>query len=114
MDDDQPTLHFLREFLRKVGYEVLIARDGIEGLAIVCTTAVNVLVLDYHMPDMNGLDTVRRLCPTLPIVLFSGSFLDDSDMKLVNACIPKGGPPSVLLDTLKAVLLGSIGSNGVS
>jgi CheY-like chemotaxis protein len=60
--DDQPAnLALLRRVLEPAGFEVREARSGAEALAVVQETAPDLVLLDMHLPDMHGLDVLKRL-----------------------------------------------------
>jgi CheY-like chemotaxis protein len=94
IDDWESSLHLSRAYLEKYGYYVLTAASGLEGLRMLQNYPVDVVVLDYEMPVMNGeavAREVRRLYPNLPIVLMSGHSGDDAwpVLQLVDAYVPK-------------------------
>ena len=77
VDDEEFILETTREALRDVGYRVLTATGGEEALRTIeeADGAVDVVVTDLRMPDMNGFDLIRTLRarnPSLPIVAASG------------------------------------------
>ncbi len=56
------------------GYEVWLAADGRDALSIVCDRRPDVVVLDLHMPGMDGLDALSRLLdvdPKLPVIIYT-------------------------------------------
>jgi CheY-like chemotaxis protein len=111
IDDLESSLRLSRAYLEKHGYRVLTANSGPEGLRMLQAHSVDVLVLDYEMPLMNGeavAREVRRLYPNLPIVLLSGhQGLDGWPvLQLVDAYVPKLELP-VRLPTTVAHLLHS-------
>jgi len=62
--------------LRRAGYEVVSARDGAEVLALLEERHPDLLVLDIAMPEVDGLEVLRRLranqdTAELPVVLLS-------------------------------------------
>ncbi len=61
VDDDPNTVGLLQEFLRAKGYEVLTAGDGVEALWKVKKERPHVILLDINMPEMDGLEVLRRL-----------------------------------------------------
>jgi CheY-like chemotaxis protein len=80
VDDDERSLELMRLVLGFEGYRVLTAASGPEALSIIAGVAVDVVLLDFLMPDMSGDELCRRLrrldSPRhLPIVCLSG--LDD-------------------------------------
>lgn len=63
--DDQPAnLVLVKKVLEPAGFEVSEARSGAEALAIAQETAPDLILLDMHLPDMHGLDILRRLRQT--------------------------------------------------
>ena len=61
VDDDPNTVGLLEEFLRAKGYEVLTAGDGVEALRTVKEERPHVILLDVKMPELDGLEVLRRL-----------------------------------------------------
>jgi type IV pilus assembly protein PilB len=63
--DDQPAnLVLLKRILEPAGFEVSEARSGAEALAVAQETAPDLTLLDMHLPDMHGLDVLRRMRQT--------------------------------------------------
>ena len=71
--DDEPEVRQLMEhFLTERGYEVRIAENGRLALAALDTFPADVVLLDMHMPEMDGLETLKRLAvrsPLLPVIM---------------------------------------------
>ena len=71
--DDEPEVRKLMEhFLTDRGYEVRLAENGRKGLAEVDTFKPHVVLLDMHMPEMDGLETLKQLAaraPGLPVIM---------------------------------------------
>jgi len=71
--DDEPEVRKLMEhFLTERGYEVRIAENGRLGLQALDTFTPDVVLLDMHMPEMDGLETLKRLAvraPSLPVIM---------------------------------------------
>lgn len=60
--DDQPAnLALVRKILAPAGFEVREARSGAEALAAARESAPDLVLLDMHLPDMHGLEVLRRL-----------------------------------------------------
>lgn len=75
VDDDLSVTGMLGEVLQEWGYDVLIARNGREGLDIVSRHSVNGILLDMHMPMMDGrtmLDELRWSGHQMPVLMMSG------------------------------------------
>ncbi len=61
VDDDPMALALLRHSLQKLGHEVLSAKNGREALEIVQSGSVRLLICDWEMPEMNGVELCRAL-----------------------------------------------------
>jgi CheY-like chemotaxis protein len=54
VDDEKIGLRVRKIMLESRGYKVLIAHNGPEGLKVFTENQVDLVVLDYYMPDQNG------------------------------------------------------------
>jgi len=61
VDDEQDILEFLSYNLRKEGYQVLTASNGIEAIKIAKKEIPNLIVLDVMMPQMDGIETCSQM-----------------------------------------------------
>ncbi|MGR3178979.1 MAG: response regulator [Candidatus Anammoxibacter sp.] len=59
VDDEINIRHLLKKTF-KDSYEVLTAKNGLEALSIIKNSDVNVVLLDYNMPILDGLETLKR------------------------------------------------------
>jgi DNA-binding NarL/FixJ family response regulator len=74
VDDNPAVRHYLRAILeQQTSWQVCgEARTGEEALRRVQDAAPDLIMLDFQMPDMNGLDVAReihRSCPAMPILM---------------------------------------------
>ena len=60
LEDHEPTLKRTTEVLRKEGYRVLSAADGVAGLELFHHTRVDLILADMRMPGMGGLEVLRE------------------------------------------------------
>ena len=75
VDDDADVLGSLRFLLETDGFNVRTFRNGAALLNAVRSTGIDCFVIDYKMPDMNGLDLAGRLRNrdiTAPVILITG------------------------------------------
>lgn len=61
VDDDEVVREVLTELLEDRGYQVFSASTGVGALDLARSIRVDVLLADYNMPGMNGLELARRL-----------------------------------------------------
>jgi DNA-binding NtrC family response regulator len=63
----------MSEILSAMGYQVLPGADGASALSIIQQSAdIDLVITDYHMPDMNGLDlalALRQILPAVPVIM---------------------------------------------
>lgn len=72
--DDEPRITALvRDYLTQSGLGVIEAADGQSALATIATRGVDLVVLDLGLPDIDGLDVIRRIRATthVPIVILT-------------------------------------------
>ncbi|HEV7810568.1 MAG TPA: EAL domain-containing response regulator, partial [Candidatus Limnocylindrales bacterium] len=77
-DDADAIRSLFQTALERAGFSVLLASTGRRALELVRSNRVDVLVLDLHMPGLNGLETLRELradplLRTLPVIMATGS-----------------------------------------
>ena len=112
VDDEVTLLRSYERLLRRSGYAVLTAQRAQEGLAIVESTDVALVIVDLNLPDMDGLDLVRalRARSTPPLVIVStGSLTEGTRHAAVGAgaagCFPKPFSVSGLTALLRRLLV---------
>ena len=107
IDDDVDELRLRKAILQTKDYDVLTATNGWAGLTILKHGHIDVVVLDYAMPEMDGTATageIRKLSPQLPIVVLSGHDkcdLPDQLMELTDGFVAKASAPGVLFSLLE-------------
>ena len=84
VDDDQPTAELFAAILRHMGYHATSIQSGLAAIEHIGAALPDLVILDMMMPDMNGLEVLRRLrtderTASLPVVMFSA--LDDDDWR---------------------------------
>jgi CheY-like chemotaxis protein len=94
--------------LEQLGYRVLTATSGREGLALFAAHPVTTVVLDYRMPEMDGGQVaaeLRRLKPEVKILLLSAYLeLPPEVLNLVDERVVKGTSPTAFLTVLQRLL----------
>jgi CheY-like chemotaxis protein len=75
VDDNRDGLLVRRALMEELGCTVEVARNGEEGFELFQASSFDVVVTDYRMPRMNGVELIARIRQTNPnarIVLLSG------------------------------------------
>ena len=108
VDDNQSSLKICKIILEDFGYKVLTASNGGEGLQVFASNAIDAVILDYQMPEMNGelvAAEMKRRNPRIPILMLSGwGSLPESALQLVDEFIAKGDPVEFMLLAVQQVL----------
>jgi CheY-like chemotaxis protein len=108
VDDEAIGLRVRKILLEGHGFKVLTASSGQQGLTIFDENKVDLVVLDYYMPGMNGGDVaaeMRRRRPAVPIIFLSAYFsLPPAALEFANAFITKGDPPDVLIEKIEQLM----------
>ena len=102
IDDNEELLSLPQLWLQRLGFTVLTARGGPEALTIAARDHVDMVVVDYKMPEMDGgqvAEEMRRIKPTMPILMYSGALeeLPDRALEFVDEFVSKQEPFSNLL-----------------
>ena len=107
IDDDNSVLGYQRALLERRGFTVLTAASARQGLQIAVACAVAAVIVDYHMPDMNGHELateIKRLRPHIPIVMVSSDEgIAEQVLKVVDAFVSKNEAPSRLLPVITRI-----------
>src|SRR5437870_13836789 len=75
VDDEIVVADLLAEAVKSQGHEVTVVNDAQEGLRLLRQQGADAVFLDVYMPEMNGIEFLRRLIrthPTLPVILLTG------------------------------------------
>ena len=104
IDDDELVLGCVTSVLEANGYRTLSASCGPLGIQLFKGNAIDLVVVDHDMPEMNGWEVaeeLRRLDSKVPIIMHSGSPENSARAgALVDAFIPKGTEFNFLLSAI--------------
>ena len=103
IDDNQAILAYERFLFEKSGFIVVTAPSAQQGLRLVTMCSFDAVLLDYHMPEMNGhqlATEIRSIRPETPVIMFSGGEVPEKTRHLVDAVVLKTGAVGELLPTV--------------
>ncbi len=104
IDDDPDLLECEKAFLESFGYTVLTAPSGKKGLELASVHSVDVVIVDYVMPEMNGQELaveMRWLKPHATIIMLSGKAdVPEQALKSADVFIAKSLLASRLLSAI--------------
>ena len=113
VDDEEDILEFLSYNLKKDGFDILTANNGIKGLELVKKHKPDLVILDVMMPEMDGIEVCEKIreIPELDdtLILFLTARAEDySELAGFSAgaddYITKPIKPKLLISRVKAVL----------
>lgn len=80
VEDEDAIRLTLRDYLRKKGYEVLVASDGVGAIKQLLDNDVRVIISDYRMDVLGGdywVKFLQKYCPDMHIIITSGFLRPD-------------------------------------
>jgi two-component system, cell cycle response regulator DivK len=119
VEDNEDNVYMLKRRLERAGFEVVVAPDGEQGLAVAHAQRPDLILMDLRLPVLDGWQATRRLkdseeTRTIPVIALSAQAMpgdrekaveagcDDYDAKPVNlprllakirALLPEGAEP---------------------
>lgn len=111
VDDEAALAELMAVQLEEEGYQVLVADDGRMALQMMRNGAADVVVTDFMMPKMSGLELARAIRAQerfagIPIILVSGvnGAVGRRHPELFDAVLDRPHPPGRLIEQVGAVL----------
>ena len=108
VDDDWNGLEGRKMLLEECGYQVLVATGGAEALQLFASHPVDLVLIDYHMPGMNGDVVAQHMKASqsdIPIALLSADDeLPESTLRSAEPFISKSESPANLLQIVEYLL----------
>jgi DNA-binding response OmpR family regulator len=107
--DDDPSIRTLyKEELEDEGYEVVVASSGDEAIRLFQDEKPDIVTLDILMPDMDGIQVLRKMKeinPRLPIIMSTAyDYRDDFSIWASEAYVVKSADTTELKETIKRLL----------
>ena len=89
IDDEETVINISEMMLKRLGYNVLKAHSGYEGLKLFKEnkSKIDLIISDFEMPKMNGkevMDKLREIEPQIKIMLSSGALTDADEKTVMN------------------------------
>src|SRR5688572_2289447 len=112
-DDESHILNVVSLKLRNAGFTVVTARDGQEALELAQQEHPDLLITDYHMPQLSGIELCQKLkqdpaTSMIPAIMLTarGYHLEPSDTEQsgILRMLSKPFSPRQLLSTVEEVL----------
>jgi two-component system response regulator VanR len=111
VEDEPAVRETLKVIFRLQGYETVEAEDGEIALRILSNRYIDVLILDLHLPKLNGVSLLQQIDPPPPMVIIHSAFEFYSPDEIgkgigskVFRMIRKPIPPPQLLSAVSAAV----------
>ena len=113
VEDEESVFKLIKICLHKAGFEVIHARDGMQGYDMARKESPDLIILDFMLPKMDGLKVARllrhdRAHAGIPIVFATAGNPEEAEMgieeNLAEAYIPKPFEFDELIGTINRVL----------
>jgi two-component system, OmpR family, alkaline phosphatase synthesis response regulator PhoP len=113
VDDEIHIVHVVAIKLRNNGYEVITANNGAEAYELACTENPDIIVTDYQMPVMSGIELIQKLreneqTKDLPVIMLTArSFAiskEQQECMKISGCLSKPFSPRELLGNVEDIL----------
>lgn len=116
VDDSRAIRTILSKTLRELGFEVREAGNGIEALEVIQAekTAVALILIDWNMPEMNGLDLLKRLrqnpeFSSLVVVMVTA----ETELDHIAEALEAGANEYVMKPFTKDIIVGKLQLAGI-
>ncbi len=115
VDDEAHILHVVSLKLRNAGYEVLTAMDGEEALEIISAEKPDLIITDYQMPFVSGLEVCKRVrscggADSIPTIMLTARGFDIEPQEMIDAGIAvvlaKPFSPREVIEKVDELLVG--------
>jgi two-component system cell cycle response regulator DivK len=109
VEDSDTNREMLATLLRRNGYRVTEARDGIEGIEVALGDPPDLILMDLFMPRLNGWEATRRLkeypalAPVPVIAVSAGASTADAQAALEAGCVEYITKPIALATFLRLI-----------
>ena len=110
VDDDRTTVKLLQTLLEMDGFDVLMAPRGQTALEIAYESSPDIVLVDFHLADMDGIEVVTRLrsdsaFDSMPIVMASGLDMENEALNAgADVFLVKPFEPNSLADLFYKLL----------
>jgi len=109
VEDNDDNIFMLRNRLRRAGYEVVVAMDGVQGVAAAVAEKPDLILMDLSLPQLDGWEATRRIKATpetkhIPVIaLTSHAMMGDHEKALAAGCDDFDTKPVELPRLLKKI-----------
>lgn len=113
VDDEIHIVHVVAIKLRNNDYDVISAENGAEAFELACSQKPDIIVTDFQMPVMTGLELVEKIrqydqTKDIPVIMLTArNFAIEDQQKedlQISQCLSKPFSPKELLESIEDIL----------
>jgi DNA-binding response OmpR family regulator len=96
IDDEAAIRETLQLLLEEDGYEVMNAQDGEEGLSMLDSQVVDLVLLDFQLPDRNGLEIlqeIRERDQEMPVIMLTAHGSPETERSAMELAVDQRKAP---------------------
>jgi len=115
-DDNKAIRDMVSRFLEFIGYEVALAVNGVEALAVFLGSSFDLVLTDLEMPAMDGLSLaghIKERSPRTPVILLTGSNRETVLMKVKRGSVDSVIFKPFILEDLQNTVQGALASREI-
>jgi two-component system, cell cycle response regulator DivK len=110
IEDNHINIRLVKKYLKTMGYELIVAQDGNEGLILASQEKPDVILLDMNLPSIDGMTVMRSLKTSqsthhIPVIIFTADNSSKTEREALasgaSAFLTKPISRSKLLRTLR-------------
>ncbi len=89
VEDSEPAIIQIKDFLEESGYQIIVAHNGIEALGIIEYTTPDAMILDLMMPEVDGFEVLKQLRnaePTahIPVLILTAKHITKEELAFLK------------------------------
>jgi CheY-like chemotaxis protein len=105
IEDNEDNIYMLTRRLKRQGFEVLVARDGEQGVAMARSERPDLILMDLNMPIMDGWEATRQLkgaaeTKAIPVIALSAHAMTGDRERAIDAGCDDYDTKPVRIDSL--------------
>lgn len=85
-DDSRVSQHMLKLILKRNGYEPIVTSNGRQALEQLSEHAIDLIISDIEMPEMNGFDLLAKVreTSTIPVIMLTATGDEDNQTRSIE------------------------------
>jgi two-component system response regulator ResD len=114
VEDEIKIAHWLRTYFEQADFQVIVAGDGLTGLKMVQSEQPDIVILDIHLPGMDGLQLCQKIrqhqdtdVANIPIIMLTARFEDADRLRAfglgADDYVPKPFSPKEVVARAQAI-----------